>query len=253
VFAPRGLGRRFAVVVPLAVLLGFLNPYTATWLSRNVTGPAFWRSMWALPLPIMMALMLTAPLHVGDGTSRPAVRRLIWVGLVVGFALLIPQYGGLSPENGVRLAWPSLKVPEPAYQWAAAVNESAGPGSYVAVSSDIDPWIVTFPHHAHPLLVRTYLRTWPNHIGRQDLIDRMDMRRFLDSPELVEATPQRFREILDRFEVRAVCMVSSAKGGAARRVLGEAGFRLTLRREDYELWLRPDPGPPPENRRQHSG
>ena len=32
VFAPPGLGRRFAVVAPLSMLLGLLNPYIAGWV-----------------------------------------------------------------------------------------------------------------------------------------------------------------------------------------------------------------------------
>ena len=44
----------------------------------------------------------------------------------------------------------------------------------------------------------------------------MAMRRFLDTPELVEATPEQFRNGLDRFEVRAVCLVNSPKAGAAQ-------------------------------------
>ena len=78
VFAPPGLSRRFALVFPLGVLLGLLNPSIADWVATNVTGSTYWRSMWALPLPIVMALMLTWPLHLGGGWSRPgdAIRRL---------------------------------------------------------------------------------------------------------------------------------------------------------------------------------
>ena len=36
----RGLARRFAIVVPLAVTLVVLNPYTTVWISENVTGPS---------------------------------------------------------------------------------------------------------------------------------------------------------------------------------------------------------------------
>ena len=83
--------------------------------------------MWALPLPIMMALVLTSPLQLGGGTSRSAMRRIAWVVLLAAFALLVPRYSGLSAENGVRLSWPTLKVPDAAYQWAVAVNESVPP------------------------------------------------------------------------------------------------------------------------------
>lgn len=238
VVLPPGLGRRFAVVAPLAALLGVLNPYTAAWVTRNVVGPAYWRGMWALPVPILMALMLTSPLLLGGGSSRPAARCAAWLVLLAAFALLIPRYSGLSPENGVELSWPKLKVPDAAYRWAVAVNESVPERSHVAVPSDIDPWIVTLHHHVFPLLVRTYVRTWGKALTREDLGERDAMRRFLDNPELVEATPELFRDGLDRFQVRAVCMVNSPRAGAARTILKQDGFRPTLRRDDYELWVR---------------
>jgi hypothetical protein len=199
--------------------------------------------MWALPLPVLMALMLTSPLHLGETSSWPGMRRAAWLGLLAAFALLVPLFNGLSPENSVRLSWPSLKVPDGAYEWAVAVNESVPSGSHVAVPSTLDGWIVTLHHHVYPLVVSHHLREWPNVLSREDLHERWAMRRFLDTPELIEATPQRFRDGLDRFEVRAVCLVSSPKAGAARAILEQAGFRQTLRGEDYELWVRPGPVP----------
>ena len=242
VFAPPGLSRRFAVVFPLAVLLGLLNPSIADWVATRVTGPTYWRSMWALPLPIMMALMLTWPLDLGGGSSRTGMRHAAWVVLLAAFALLVPRYNGLSGENGVRLTWPGLKVPDAAYRWAAAVNESVPPGSHVAVASEIGTWIVTLHNHVYPLVVRDYLRASRDRFIAEEVRHRMAMQRFLDTPELVEATPGQFQDGLDRFEVRAVCLVNAPRAAAARTVLQQAGFRPTLRREDYDLWVRPGPG-----------
>jgi len=41
--------------------------------------------------------------------------------------------------------------------------------------------------------------------------------------------------------------VSSPRAGAARAILQQAHFRQTLRSDDYELWVRTEPGvaPPP--------
>jgi len=243
VFAPAGLARRFAVTFPLIVLLGLLNPYLAVWVPQYVTGPSFWRAMWALPLPIMMALMLTAPLHIGDGVSRSTMRHAAWLLLLAAFAFLVPRYSGLSSQNGVRLSWPALKVPDAAYRWAVAVNDSVPRGSYVAVPSEVDAWIVTLHHHVFPLVVRGYLRVWPNRLDGREFYFRTVLRRFLDSPELVEALPEQFRYGLDRFDVRAVCLVNSPKADAARTILQQKGFLQTLRGDDYELWVRSDFAP----------
>ncbi len=187
-----------------------------------------------------MALMLTWPLHLGGGLSRKGMRYAAWVVLLAAFALLVPRYNGLSGENGVRLTWPGLKVPDAAYRWAGAVNESVPRGSHVAVPLDIGTWIVTFHNHAYPLVVRDYLRT-----SREAWCHRMAMQRFLGNPELVDANPGQFQDGLERFEVRAVCLVNTPRAGVARAILQQAGLRLTLRRDDYDLWVRPGPGPHP--------
>jgi hypothetical protein len=244
-FVPTSLARRFAIIFPLAALVGLLNPYIASWVRSNVTGPSYWRSLWALPLPILMALLLTSPLYLWGASLRPGARRATWLVLLAAFAWLVPRYGGLSSENDVRLGWPSLKVPEAAYNWAIAVNESVPPRSHVAVPTEIGTWIVTRHHHAYPLMVRSYLRPWRDRLTPEEFSRRVAMQRFLDNPELVEASSEQFRDGLDRFAVRAVCLANSPKAAAARTVLQQANFHPTLRREDFELWVRSDAGPSP--------
>jgi hypothetical protein len=238
VFATPGLARRFAVVSPLVVFVGLLNPFTAVWVVGNVTGPAYWRALWALPLPILLTLMLASPLELGDATARQGPRRATWLVALVAYATLIPRYSGLSPENNVRLGWPALKVPEPFYQLAAAVNQNAPPGSYVAVPTDVGAWVVTFPHHVYPLTVRNYLGPWRNRLTGRNFAERAAIQRFLDSPELVEASPEQFRDGLERFEVRAVCLVSSPQAATARAVLQQAGFHEVAGAGDYGVWVR---------------
>jgi hypothetical protein len=237
-FAAPGLARRFAVVLPLAALLGLLSPYTAGWVTANVTGPPYWRSLWAVPVPILLALILTSPLHLG-GVARPLTRRLVWVALLAAFVLLVPRYSGLSRANDVQLRWPGLKVPDVAYRWAVAVNDRVPPGSQVAVAADIGTWLVTLPHHAAPLVVRDYLRAAPPRLSRQAVRDRRAMQRFVDAPELVEATPEQFRGGLDRFALRAVCLVNDPRATVARAILQRSGFTEALSGDGYALWVRP--------------
>jgi hypothetical protein len=230
-----GLARRFAVVCPLILLVGLLNPYVAKWASMNVTGPSYWRSMWALPLPILMTLVLTSPLRIVP--SRPLTGRLLCVGLVTAFVLLVPRYSALSATNGVHLGWPALKVPAAPYRWAAIINQSVPPGTPVAVPPAIDPWIGTFHPRAYPLVVRYYL--WhQSGVPPEEIHHRSWMQRTLAAPELVEGAPQQFREGLDRFHVGAVCLANSPRGDTARAILTGAGFRRTIRDDDYELWVR---------------
>jgi hypothetical protein len=241
VFAPTGLARRFAVVFPLAVLLALLNPYTAVWAANHVVGgTVYWRSLWALPVPIVMTLVLTSPLTLGVSSSWPSGRRALWLTLLATFALLVPRYGGLSKANRVRLSAPGLKVPHNLYRWAADVNASVPPGSHVAVPSTIEPWILTFHHHVYPLTVSHREHPWPNLLSDEEIVDRMAVRSFLDAPERVDGAPQQFKDELNRYRPQAVCMVSSPRAEMARTLLRQSGFRMTLARKGYELWVRSD-------------
>lgn len=241
--APTALARRFAIAFPLAVWVVLLNPYTSRWLPTTLTGPSYWRTLWVLPWPMLMAFVLASPLWLGSGAAV-GPRRLAWAALLALFALAIPRAGGLSADNGVELDWPRLKVPVETYQWAARVNASVPPGSHVAVPERLDRWIVTFPRHATPLLVGRYLHIWPGILGVDELSDRIEMRRFLETPELVEAEPQRFRDGLDRFDVRGVGMVSSPEARTAMRILRQAGFHQTRVSGEYTIWVRSDPAAP---------
>jgi hypothetical protein len=160
------------------------------------------------------------------------------VALLAAFAVLIPQYSGLSAQNFVRLGWPGLKVPDVEYRWAEAVNQSVPGGSHVLVPTDVGAWIVTFHHHVFPLVVRSYLHTTKGALDAEELLQRNAMQRFVDTPNLIEATPQQFRDGLDRFAVRAVCLRNSPSAATARAILEQAGFRQARRDEDYELWVR---------------
>jgi hypothetical protein len=236
-FAAPGLARRFAVVLPLTALLGLLSPYTAGWVTASVTGPPYWRSLWAVPVPILLALILTSPLHLG-GVARPLTRRLAWLALLLAFVLLVPRYSGLSRANAVQLRWPGLKVPEVAYRWAVAVNDRVPPGSQVAVAADIGTWLVTLPHHAAPLVVRDYLRAAPPRLSRQAVRDRRALQRFVNEPELVEANPEQFSGGLDRFALRAVCLVNDPRATVAQAILQRSGFNEALQGDGYALWVR---------------
>jgi hypothetical protein len=233
--ASSGLARRFAVIGPLVVLLTVLNPYVATWATSNLTGPSYWRGMWALPMPILMTLVLTSPLRLLP--ARPLLGRILCLGFVTAFALVIPRYSAISATNGVHVGWPTLKVPAASYRWAALVNQSVPPGTQVAVPATIDPWIGTFERHAHPIMVRHYLRARPT-LTREELHRRSWLRDALGAPEMVEGAPRVFFDALDRFQVGAVCLAVSGRADTARAVLQEAGFRRTVRDDAYELWVR---------------
>ena len=76
--SPGALARRFALVAPLAVALVLLHPSASSWVVANATGESYWRSLWTLPVPILMALTLTAPLALGAAGRRRWLGPAAW-------------------------------------------------------------------------------------------------------------------------------------------------------------------------------
>lgn len=233
--APGRLARRFSVAVPLVVWIGLLNPYVGPWVSDHVTGPSYWRSLWALPVPLLMTLLLISPLGLGES---PKLRRAGFAGallLVVLFALLIPEIPGLSQANrGVRLGLPGLKVEEPERTWAGILNESVGPGAYVLAPPEISRWVPTFHRHAYPLIVRQYLR---GRIAEEERRLRASLSYYVDGLGHREAAAY-FRQGLERFHVDGVCLRSGPEAKRTREMLRSSGFVRSAGGGDYEIWVR---------------
>jgi len=245
---PAGPARRYAVVVPLAVVVVLLNPYTTRFVTGNLTGPSFWRAFWVLPVPLLMGLVLTAPLQLPAWLGRPSGRpgrSLAWLGpagvvcAAALFALAVPRHGGLSEENFVDLARPGLKVDLETYRWAELLTERVDPGDVVVAPGDVCVWLSTFRGRAHPLLVRPpYLVPYLSQLGAEDLDLRLLMTNYatgsIEGPE----DHERFRSGLERFGVRGVLLRDSPFAARARAILREAGFRPDLKAIDHEIWLR---------------
>jgi hypothetical protein len=234
-FCPRGLARRFAIVAPLAVLLVLLNPYMAEWIVEHLTGPAYWRGQWALPLPTLMAFLLIAPL--AWGARRGAMATLI---AITAFASFIPAFGGLTKRNRVELHWPGLKVPKAKYHIATELNRALPRDSVVVAPQKLSAWITTFHHHIYPVMVRrAYLRSQKETLGLEDVIHRESMTNFLDGETTIGNEAELFRSGLERYDVQAVCLRTDVPTASeARAILRQEKFISDLSYATYEVWLR---------------
>ncbi len=233
----RGLAQRFAIVVPLAVTLVVLNPYATRWLIANLVGPSYWRSLWAVPVPLLMVLVLTAPLQLG-GRWRWAGRAGALLALAA-FALTVPRYHALSERNKVRIGMPELKISGLAYRWAGALNGAVPPGSKVVAPSAISVWLPTQHRHAHPLIARwMYISRYRASLGMPNLMHRLVMTRYVDGRSGREDAPKWFRVGLTRFDVKGVCLRNFDGADRARAILRKEGFERTLSGLNYAIWVR---------------
>lgn len=237
---PRGLAQRFAVTVPFVVFAFLLNPFATRWLVANLTGGSYWRTLWALPIPILMTFVLISPWSARRRfRSGPGLRWATGLVLLGSFVVLVPKYSALSSKNGVEIKRPGLKVPAQVYRQAEILNRSVEPGSYVVAPSRVSAWVPTFHHHAYPLRVRQYLRH--RSLGVRNRRARATMTDYVNGKNGKNGKGHRvFAWGLDAYDVRAVMLrVPSRTSKRARATLEAAGFAVELREDTWELWVRP--------------
>jgi len=250
---PGSMARRFAVVTSFVPLLVMLNPYTSVWVRSSITGPDYWRALWTVPVPALIALVLASPLREGaSAAARSALRATrqgvrghatarwraaLVVVVTAAFLWWVPAYSAIGDGNKVLWHWPGLRVDAEGYELARRVNDAVPEGSYVVAPTIANRWIPTFEQHAHALRVRDYL-TLP--LREQD--KRLWMVEFADG---AVRTPERlafFERGLTEFTVRGVCVRIDQDMGAIRRAMERHGFSRTSADADWEIWVREDGG-----------
>nr|MEA2625804.1 hypothetical protein [Candidatus Binatota bacterium] len=226
-FSPRGPATRFAVGVPLAALLGPWNPWAERWVAANLTGWPYWRIAWAMPVPILMTLVLAAPLRRNVLSVRG------WLACLAVVAVLAAK----RPVP-VPVRWPALKVPRKAYAWAATLTRRAPPGAHVVAPGEVANWLTTFHGRVYPLDVRSSLYLAAGFIAPEEIRTRRWMIRFASGGDPSAGAVRRFRGGLDRFDVRGVCLRRRRGTPEVETALRDAGFRRTDRDARYEVWTR---------------
>jgi hypothetical protein len=230
------LARRFALIVPLAVILVLFNPFLDSFVRANITGPSYWRSAWALPAPLLLTWILISPLRLATRIGPRQVQALTAISIAL-FAIAIPRYSGFSERNGAWISAPALKVETGAHRWAARLNQIA-PRKPVVAPPAISTWVPTFHDHAYPVEVRFYLKHLRSHIGNVAFRDRHLMTRFVDGHGDDPQAAKIFERGLARYNIEAVCLRRGATFESARAILRRAGFSKRATSPNFEIWAR---------------
>lgn len=214
----------------LVLLLLVLNPFLWPAYGRDVTGNLNVRLLWAVPLPLILALLTT----VG---WRSLSRRL---ALLLGFVLLAAT---ILPSSILhRTSWsPSLlKVPQPQYHVAQAINAQAPPGAVILAPEEIATWIPTFDD-ARPVVEarEIYLPQRSGEISpdqltqRKSLFEWINEKRSLTTPAALEA--------LERLDVRVIVVRDDSGCAPIRAVLRQnSDYTLMEPVNGYLVYFRKD-------------
>lgn len=244
-FARHNLTRMFLATVPLALLLFFLNPGYADWVAENIAGSyAFWRVFWLLPVPMYITFVSVSgiSLLIREDSRPPHWRNLLVIALIAIPAIIVLPPGPAVDEFLKFKA--GLKMPEPEFSVAAALNEAVPAGSVVAAPRAVTVMVPMFHHHAYPVFTKPqYLIQSRPVFGRSFYNMRLFMIRFLDKGEPRKGKEvfdiNLFEERLDLLDVKAVCFRSGiGRAQYIRPVLLHLDFKRLRALEGYEIWAR---------------
>jgi hypothetical protein len=257
-FRRSGPARRFAILIPLVVFVLVLNPYWSEQVSRYMTGPSYWRVMWSLPVPILIALILTAPLQLDRSSLQRKAAAVVAVLAMLVFVALVPDFSALSRSNRVRIGeLGKIKAPFKWYTLASMLVHLAPPKSMVVAPQKAALWVHTF--HGHPFVTSSrelYVQRIAAELGIEEADRRLFMSEAVSLPgkdiELriretegyrrrheVDDPVRRFREGLRRYDVRGVCINAKAPLYAPiLKVLQAEAFTLKRWRFGFQIWIR---------------
>jgi hypothetical protein len=239
--ATSDLLRRFCIVFALGFLLLFWNPFADAWVAAWVTGkPTYWRVFWLAPLPMLLALALTAPLDLLPN------RRLRWAAfLLPAIAVLFwaPGSATWARENDVRFGWLQWKLPPWAGGVASTVVRYTQPGDFVLAPTKVALWIPALHAHPTPLVVRDpYLNAlqmggWIPHEEwkrRRALVGLVSGSGRLPNGEAL------LEEAIAGYPLAAVCLSRRARRWPElQQALQRSPLQRVAQGPRYEVWARP--------------
>jgi hypothetical protein len=218
------------------LLLAVLNPYTVRVVADHFVGVyTYWRLTWALPLPLLLAVLL-------HGLIERALRmrsRVLAAGACVALAVFAVvfgwRFGTLRSANTVTLGLPGPKVSAVEYQVAARIAKDVPEQGVVLAPEQVSVWLPTFIVHPELLGVRAL------YLGRafspQDAARRSSLMQYVAGLYRPPDSAAWFADALRSYGLTAVVIVHSAPWRREMEsVLERRGWRL-LSSGSYDVWI----------------
>jgi hypothetical protein len=235
-FAPAPIGGRYFAASALLFMLGVLNPYTCRFVADHFTGAStYWRLIWALPLPVFAALMLSG---IASGVARVRPRIAAGAGialLVCGAGWFGMSFGVLRAANFVRLGVPGLKVYQVEYPVAKQVAAQVPESGVVLAPELVATWLPTFVHHPRLLDVRmVYLAQT---FSPQEATRRLALMQYVAGSKRTTESKAEFEAALPRYGITCVVVLHAAAWrGEIEAELVSRGW-VEIGTGAYDIWV----------------
>jgi len=203
---------------PVVVFGAFLAPGVLDVLDAAGEADAVaWRTLWVLPLPAMVGLVVTA--------GRPGVRAAPAVSAAVVFTILLVVGTPItsSANRGTELVWPPVvDLPRPEVDSARTLIYMAPAGGTVAGPEDVDFAVAVLGADVKAVNPRSsYLRG--RHAGRDfHALDRLTLTHALDHG-YAEWGPEAAARAVDVLAPDVVCL-RKGRGDEVADVLTAGGY-----------------------------
>jgi len=227
--------RRFCLSIALGFTAVLFNPYLTRWLAGTGTSAfTYWRVFWVLPLPLLLALCLTAPLGWW-GEGWPARRRWqtsLWIG--AAFLLLVPRW--TWQQQRTQFTLPGLRVPK-VYAFAKEMATVSPPGSQVLAPFEVSAWLPTFLDHPDPLVTR------PSYLSAVFAAEERHRRNRLTALVSRSLNDNRlrlrlFEEAIELYQLQAIAVRSDLPHlKSLKAIMRQQGFVIFSRWGKFDLWL----------------
>ncbi len=234
----------------LAIIFVLLSPMTSDAVA--FVQALNWRIFWAAPFPLVVGLAMSALSSFGPSWHRVRVGALL-AGVLVASFVFDDEPWTTSLENDSIIASPTYKV-DPFHDFAGLLVATTPPNGVVLAPWDVAGWLPTFRNHPRAIETRDFhLRLIERAEGLEEASRRRHLQRLMelgtDEEMSIPRRPgrrfQSFRKDLDHFGVTTVLVDNALPWQRPLvRHLRAAGFRgrnLGI----YQLWVRPEPPPPP--------
>ena len=237
VLAPSRAARALALVLPLGTLVLLLDPYVALDVADSVTGGiTYWRVLWVLPVPLLLALVLAAPASL-LADRAPRLGRGLAAVLAAACLALLPQRHVLDPANRIMVAPLAMKAYAASWWNATALVLNVPRGAHVLASRGVATSLPMIHNHPWPLVVRrTYVEALAPRLGEREVEERLRLYDYVSG--VGERSERELLErALRRYPLAGVSLLARGPHAAEiRAVLGRAGLQRVAEKGDYETW-----------------